>query len=287
MKALICITTANRCTALRRFVWEYAEFCTRRSEYDFLVSLDGRDPATIAFCGKYGFPLVYSDEREGVGISKNRVLTRFPDYDHYFFVEDDVGLIDERVFDRHIEVAREMNLHHLSLFPPERLPADAVEVVTSSGAVLVCSMYGSAQFNYFSKRGIEIVGGFDPVFAKYRRFGHTEHSYRFVHNRLATYPFYMIKDCLNCVQWENPVSVTRIRVNTRNHVFEGEHELIERKQMHVPIVTLSPHHLQSGKDKVWKERPLVAVWHRIVFDTHMSALTLFRRIKGLLRPRAG
>lgn len=153
MNALVCITTANRCAALRRFVWEYAEFCACRPEYDFLVSLDGSDPATIAFCRKYGFPLIYSDEREGVGISKNRVLTRFPDYDHYFFIGDDVGLVDERLFDRHIEVAREMNLHHLSLFPPERLSAFSTRVNFTGGAgahvqtKLSVYVYGCQQYN--------------------------------------------------------------------------------------------------------------------------------------------
>lgn len=185
MSALICITTANRCSALRRFIWEFAAFCARHKNFDLLVSLDGNDESTISFCKKFGIPLLYSDEREGVGISKNRVLRRFPDYDHYFFIEDDVGLIDETIFEKHITVARELGLHHLSLFPPERLPEEVIELYSPSRFRVICANWGSAQFNYFSREGIEVVGGFHPEFAKYRRFGHTEHSYRFVNAGLA------------------------------------------------------------------------------------------------------
>lgn len=285
MKALVCITTANRCAALKRFIWEYAEFCSRQPEYSLLVSLDGNDPATIVFCRKHGFPLLYSDDREGVGISKNRVLRQFPDFDHYFFIEDDVGLVDGSVFANHIDMAKDLNLHHLSLFPRERLPDDAIEMTTSTGRRIICAKWGSAQFNYFSKAGIDIVGGFHPMFAQYRRFGHTEHSYRFVNAGLAQYPFYMIKDCLGKLSWADPVSVTRVKVNTVNRIFEGEHELIQQKLWHVPITTLSAYHFEDTRKPLSGNRPIGAIWYRVTFDTQMLLLAGYRQLRRLVWPK--
>lgn len=281
MKALICITTANRCLALKRFIWDYASFCSRNPDFRLLVSLDGNDPDTIAFCRKNRISLLYSDEREGVGISKNRVLTRFPDFDHYFFIEDDVGLKDDTVFRQHIDVAREMGLHHLSLFPPDRLPPDTSELRTPSGRHLTGAQYGGATFNYFSNFGIRTVGGFHPMFATYRRFGHTEHSYRFVHAGLAKYPFYVLTDCLNSLRWSDPVSVTRIKVPTVNRIFEGEHNLIQQRLTHAPITTLSPfHHLEFDPVAVAKT-PIRVCWYRLAFDGQMLMLDAYRTIKRM------
>lgn len=279
MKALICITTANRCLALKRFIWDYASFCSRNPDFRLLVSLDGNDPATIAFCRRYGFSLLYSEEREGVGISKNRVLTRFPDFDHYFFIEDDVGLKDDTVFRQHIDVAREMGLHHLSLFPPDRLPPDTAELRTPSGRHLTGAQYGGATFNYFSNFGIRTVGGFHPMFAPYRRFGHTEHSYRFVHAGLAEYPFYVLTDCLDSMRWSDPVSVTRIKVKTVNLIFDGEHELIQQHLTHVPVTTISAFHYLEGNPDRTSTPGVRTCWYRFAYDGQMLMLDIYRFLK--------
>lgn len=279
MKALICITTAHRSMALKRFIWDYAKFCSQNPEYRLLVSLDGDDSATIDFCRKYGLSLLYSDQREGVGISKNRVLQTFPEFDHYFFIEDDVGLINDSVFERHIEVAKEMDLHHLSLFPPERLPNTAIEVSTPSGQRLICAQHGGGTFNYFSKHGIKTVGGFHPMFAPYRRFGHTEHSYRFVHAGLAQYPFYILANCLQSLRWSDPISVTRLKVKTINRIFEGEQGLIEQRLKHVPIATLSAFHYLDFDNRETIKPPVRAYWYRIAYDSQMLMLDIYRYLK--------
>ena len=74
-RALVCITTCNRAWLLKRYVAPYLAFCRSDRSFDFLVSLDGSDPESIAFCDRLGFPLVYSDEREGGGPGQEQSLS--------------------------------------------------------------------------------------------------------------------------------------------------------------------------------------------------------------------
>lgn len=282
MKALICITTSNRSLAIKSFAWDYISFCQNHPEYDFLISLDGDDKETIKFCERHKIPLVYSQKREGVGLSKNRVLTAYPDYDHYFFIEDDVGLLDGRVFDLHIQAAKELGIHHMSLFPEERIRQQVKEIILSNGQRVICAMFGGAPFNYFTKIGIETVGGFHTCFAKYRRFGHTEHSYRFVNAGLAEYPFYIIKECLNgYLAWNDPVSVTNIKVKSVNKLFVEEHELIEQKLTYFPLTTLAPFKIPINIDTSNIKKPIFIRLYRLLFEAYMFALSIYRLLKKI------
>lgn len=280
MKALICITTSNRSLAIKTFVWDYLAFCQSSSNYDFVVSLDGPDDETIGFCKKHHIPLVCSDAREGVGLSKNRILATYREYDHYFFIEDDVGLLNSSVFDRTIKAAEELRVHHMSLFPEERIGDRAGDITLKDGSRVICSLFGGAPFNYFTKKGIDAVGGFHPCFAKYRRFGHTEHSYRFVNAGLAEYPFYMLSDCLHgYLRWSDPVSVTKIKVDTINRLFVEEHELIARKLAHFPVTTLAPFHAPDSLDLSQAKRPLLNGIYRVLFEANIAALFAYRLMK--------
>jgi hypothetical protein len=280
MKALICITTANRSLAVKTFAWDYITFCQTNPDYDFVVSLDGHDEKTIAFCNRHKIPIVYSEAQEGVGLSKNRILRIFSDYDHYFFVEDDVGLLDDAVFGLHIKAAQELSVHHMSLFPEERILEKRKELQLTNGFTVYCSLFGGAQFNYFTKTGINTVGGFHAQFAKYRRFGHTEHSYRFVNAGLAEYPFYVLSDCLHgYLRWSDPVSVTKIKVDTVNRLFVEEHELIAQKLAYFPLATLAPFHVPDSLDLSQAKRPLLNGIYRMLFEANIAALSVYRLIK--------
>src|SRR4051812_45090769 len=115
-RALIAITTCRRLEYLRSYLPHFAAFCAGDPHFDLVVAIDGTEEDTLAFCEDWSIAAVYSDEREGVGLSKNRVLRCFGDYDYYFFVEDDVELLDGAVFPAHVDVARASGIHHLSLF---------------------------------------------------------------------------------------------------------------------------------------------------------------------------
>ena len=282
MKALICITTSSRSLAIKNFAWDYLVFCRSSPNYDFVVSLDGPDNDTIGFCKKHHIPLVHSDAREGVGLSKNRILTTYREYDHYFFIEDDVGLLNSSVFDLNIKAAEELHLHHMSLFPEERIGGRAGDITLKDGGRVICCMFGGAPFNYFTKKGINTVGGFHTCFAKYRRFGHTEHSYRFVNAGLADYPFYVLNHCLHgYLRWSDPVSVTKIKVDTINRLFVEEHELIAKKLVYFPLTTLAPFYVPESLDLSRAEKPLLNGIYRILFETNIAVLLAYRLLKKI------
>src|SRR5947209_5857372 len=97
-RALVCITTCDRLSYLKRYLPHFAEACVRDPRLSLLVSLDGRDQPTAEFCERWQVPLVYSDKREGVGLAKNRALSLITDVDYYFFIEDSTDLLEGLLF---------------------------------------------------------------------------------------------------------------------------------------------------------------------------------------------
>lgn len=246
-RGLICITTCRRAEYLRRYLPHFAKFCAGDSRFSLLVSLDGPDPDTVRLCEKWGVPLVHSEEREGVGISKNRVLERFPDFDYYYFLEDDVELLDGSVFPAHVELAQASGIHHFSLFARRRI-RNYTEHSLIAGHRVVHGCYGSASFNFFTAEGLKQVGGWHPRFAEYRRWGHTEHSYRFFRAGLAPALFNVAKDLTETCIWHIPPSVTKPNLlpADADEIVAPERELIDLGLRHVPLQTFSPYSLNGA-----------------------------------------
>lgn len=242
-RALVCITTCRRLENLRRYLPHFARFCAADRRFDLAVALDGTEPNYLRFCEEWAVPLVYSDEREGVGLSKNRVLERYPDFDYYFFLDDDVELVDGSVFPAHVDMARESAIHHFSLF-------ERGAVRKPTGESVICGhrvrhgLFGGGQFNFFTGEGLRRVGGWHPRFAEFRRWGHTEHSYRFRRSDLAPAPFNVAEDLARSCIWHYPPAVTRVDgvLADEDQIAAPEKELIDCGLRHVPLQTLSPHH---------------------------------------------
>jgi hypothetical protein len=241
-RALVCITTCERPDCLRRYLPHFAAFCAGDPRFPLLVSLDGPDEETRRLCEEWRVPLLHSQEREGVGISKNRVLESFPDFDYYFFLEDDVELVDGAVFPAHVELSRASGIHHLSLFARRRT-RDYQRHSTVGGHRVAHGPYGSASFNFFTAEGLRRVGGWHPLFAEYRRWGHTEHSYRFLRAGLAPAPFNVAEDLTETCIWHMPRAVTRPNLlpADADQIVAPERELIDRELVHVPLRTISPY----------------------------------------------
>lgn len=245
-RALISITTCRRLKYLRRYLPHFARFCADDQRFRLLVSLDGTEADVIDFCQQWAIPLIYSDDRGGVGMSKNRVLERFPGFDYYFFLEDDVELVDGSVFPTHVDLARASGIHHFSLF----VRGGARKVIGSSvvdGRRIVHCLYGGADFNFFTAEGIKQVGGWHPLFATYRRFGHTEHSYRLFRRGLAPAPFNVVEDLDNTCIWHFHPPVTSVPgiAFDSDQVALPERELIDRALDYVPLQTCSVHHFNG------------------------------------------
>lgn len=246
-RALICITTCRRLERLRRYLPHYAAFCEGDPRFSLLVALDGTERDYLDFCEQWRLPLIYSDEREGVGLSKNRVLQRFSDFDFYFFLEDDVELIDGSVFTTHVDLFHQTGIHHFSLFDIDRLRERNDETVVGAHRI-VHGMYGEAQLTFYTREVLEKVGGWHPTFARYRRWGHTEHSYRCFRTGYAPAPFNLVADLSDTCIWHYPPHVTSVNgVELGADELMGvERQLMEEKLTHVPVQTLARHHF-NGK----------------------------------------
>jgi hypothetical protein len=212
------------------------------------VAIDGTECDTLDFCDAYGLAAVYSDEREGVGLSKNRVVAEFPDFDGYFFLDDDVEVVDGRVFPAHVEVARASGTHHLSLFTRGglRKPTGAS---SAAGHRVVHGLFGGGGFSFYTREALDKVGGWHPRFAEYRRWGHTEHSYRVMRAGLAPAPFNFVEDLSDCCIWHWPPAVTAnapLPVD-EDQIPAPERQLIDQQLVHVPLTTLSAVH-RNGID---------------------------------------
>lgn len=242
----MCITTCQRVRYVRRYLPHFARACVEDPRYSLLVSLDGVDAETIRFCDEWEVPLLYSDEQEGVGISKNRVLERFPEFDYYFFIEDDVELLDASVLRTHVAISQQSGIHHLSLFERGGLRRPTGESIVAGNRV-IHGLFGGADVNFFTGVGLRQVGGWHPDFAEYRCGGHTEHSYRFFRVGLAPAPFNFAVDLSDAFIWHTPPSVTRHDTAPvdADQILVAERELIDRELRHVPVRTLSRYHTNT------------------------------------------
>lgn len=243
MKSLICINTCNRLHEVKKFIWDYIDFCNKNDDFDFVLALDGYEQDYLDFCESYEIPLVYSVEREGVGLSKNRVLKLFPNYDYYFFIDDDVELIDDSVFQDFLNVSKAGRFHHLSANHPRSI--QRIDFV--NGYQLEFALYGGAYFNFFTAEGLKIVGGWNTCFSKYKRYGHTEHSYRYLHAGLSEVSFVSIVDARNKLILYNPPHVTEdnSEIDIESQLVREEKELISQKTSFFPIDTLSDYYFNG------------------------------------------
>lgn len=291
MKNLICINTYKSVDFVKAFIWDYIYFSQNNNQYDFIVSLDGYDKETIDYCVKYKIPLLYSQENEGVGISKNRVIESYGDYDNYFFIEDDIELLNSTVFDLHIKLSRELNIQHFSLFEARRI-REQMNVHKYGEYHIIQAMYGGAPFNFFTKKGLDIVGGFHTEFAKYKRFGHTEHTYRFVNNGLSEYPFQIIQECLEgYFRWNDPISRIKLSVEiSKNRLFVEEEKLIEKKLKYFPVKTLSSYKI-INETNMHKKNNIIydnqVKWSKQKFYFKLSFIDTLRGIKNIIKSLIG
>lgn len=241
-KSLICITSCNRLSEVKKYILPYIDFCNNHQEFDFLLALDGNNQEYIDFCNEFHIPLIYSDEREGVGLSKNRVLTQFPDYDFYFFLDDDIELIDSTVFLDNIKVSDLLKIPHLSGI----VFGDNLSIVNFEKHEITKGYRAGGYFNFFNAEILLNIGGWHTHFARYKRYGHSEHSYRFLNAGFQDYPLITIDSTVCKLAVHNPPHVTNEdSSNSFDHFHPDEQELINQKLTYFPITTISAFHFNG------------------------------------------
>jgi hypothetical protein len=241
-RGLVAVTTCQREPMLRRCLPQLARACQTDQRLALVVALDGDEIETRSFCERWHVPLIYSQKREGVGVSKNRILKCCPEFDYYFFLEDDVEVIDGNVFAEHVKLSQATGIQHFSLEHPRSIRA-RVGVTRALGHEIVHASYGGAIFNFFTREALQRVGGWHPLFAQYRRYGHTEHSYRVARAGLAPAPFNTVLTLVDTCIWHTPPAVTRVDAAPidENGIAAPERALMREHLDYCRICTPSPY----------------------------------------------
>lgn len=275
LKSLITINTCNRLGEVKKNIIPFLQICKKNRDFHFLLALDGFDEAYEKYCARFSIPMLHSNEREGVGLSKNRVLKQFPGYDYYFFIDDDIELIDYNIFRLFIEISKTAQINHLSYSVN-----DAQNKISDSGFDLIGGYRGGGCFNFYTRAAIDSVGGWHTDFAKYKRFGHTEHSYRVFYKGLNPFPYVTIRNINKYIILNDPPHVTNISIEqNENELIPEEQAMIDAKQTYFPLTTLSdfyfngfdvriPHlhpDLQKGRYALLKGRAKIKAWGNYYF----------------------
>ena len=242
-KSLIAITTCNRLAEVKKYIWDYVKYTNNNSQFDFVLSLDGNNTEYLDFAEQYDIPLLYSDEREGVGLSKNRVLSYFSGYDYYFFIEDDIELFEDKIFKDMISAHEKTGVQHFCNHHKYRV----FDTLKFDNVQLDVSWTGGAQFAFYSKEGIQKIGGFNTTFAEFKRYGHTEHSYRYYHQGIQKGPFIFKESWFDNIIMHSPPQVTQDSKSAFNEfgLIELEQKLIDNKTTYFELETISNYHFNN------------------------------------------
>ena len=119
------------------------------------------------------------------------------------------------------------------------------------------------------------------MFAATKRFGHSEHSYRFVNAGLAKQPFAVPIDLLEgFCKWHEPLSVTRLgaRTNPATRLYPGEEKLIAEKLVHYPVKTICEFTPPSNLD-IRPRRDRYSWFRKASFLTEMLFLDCYRSLR--------
>lgn len=123
--SLVVFTTCERPHLLKKNLKCIKGSLEELEAFDLVASIDGltapANKESLILAKELEVDCIVADESEGVGISKNRVVSLLPEYDFYFFIEDDVEVLDSDLFIKHIEAFKTTGIHHFSLHGPERL----------------------------------------------------------------------------------------------------------------------------------------------------------------------
>ena len=110
---------------MREYLVQLVDCVGKINGIDLVVAIDGLsasgNPQSLELALSLGVGCVVADYSEGVGISKNRVITLLGGYDYYFFIDDDVAVRSSRLFSEPGKFHLETGIHHFSLHHPQLL----------------------------------------------------------------------------------------------------------------------------------------------------------------------
>jgi len=184
MKVGIGIVTYNRPWCLKQIVEGIQKHTT--GTYDLFISDDGStDGETLPWIAQSGIPFE-TGSNKGVVYSKNRILTRFRDYDYIFIVEDDLCIFGDGWNELYIKAIEESGNQHFNFIPFEIIPDPTKEMASKIVAVGIseypsCTVASCSRLSgvmmVVTQKVLQTVGGLDFRFRGYG-YGHCEYTER-------------------------------------------------------------------------------------------------------------
>lgn len=247
------IVTYNRVEMLKTLLKSIAH-CNWLDE---MIIVNDGDPIEL---NGYNWYLHQNEQNLGVGKSKNIAMKYLLEKgcDHIFIIEDDMVILDDRVFDMYIEASKVSGIQHFNYGPGS--PFNRVQkiqnydlhnrhlldqhskpnpkLIINYGEVKI-SLYEHtvAMFSYFSKKALEDVGLYDEDY--YNAWEHVDHTYRFIKKGYHP-PFWWFADIYESEKYlmeaPNAINDSTIANNTgqwEKNVLEGR-ELYKNKHGHYP-----------------------------------------------------
>lgn len=206
------------------------------------------------------FTFLQNEKNEGVGKSKNRLMQHLLDQgcDYIFTIEDDMIILDPRVFDEYIQAYKKSGIHHFNYGPGSPFNRKQViqnfdlhnrhlldqnsepnpkMVIDYSDVKVSLFEHTVAMFSFFTREVLEKVGLIDEAF--YNAWEHVDHTYRIIK---AGYhpPFWYFADLYDSHKYltEAPGAIDNSSIANKTEQWEknvyGGREIYLKKHGHYP-----------------------------------------------------
>lgn len=119
-------------------------------------------PQKIYDCSSYPVEIFVDTERKGDVYMRNKIISKYKDYDHIFTFDDDCYPERAGWENYFIEQAVLHNVHYMGVppvFDDVKIMAIDNEMIWFSGAI--------SAFQYFTKKAIETIGGYNTNYHYY------------------------------------------------------------------------------------------------------------------------
>ena len=173
MRIGIGIPTYNRLESLKILVHQIRDLCDL--PYDLFVSIDSSTDGTREWLEQEGIEYNWH-EHAGIAHTKNYIIKRFRDYDHFFIIEDDVRILKRGVFGLFVQATQLSGIHHFNFLTPYQRNASRVSQKFGDIEIFYSRILGGT-FSSFTKEVVRKVGYMRPEFKGYG-YEHCEYTLR-------------------------------------------------------------------------------------------------------------
>lgn len=185
----IGIVTFNRPKELKNLIGDIRQYTTL--PYDLFVADDGSPDELVSWLISQKIPYKSGTNR-GIGHNKNKIFYHFKNSDYIFIIEDDIRIKKKGWEELFIEGIEKSGENHLSWYDTKNYSG---RLVTHSFHNICLEELGiaGAAVQVFSRKCLEIVGGFDLRFCSYGH-EHTQLTERIYEVKLNKFKYAKVKN---------------------------------------------------------------------------------------------